>query len=147
MRPRFFSTPSALSAWREEHHATTKELLVGFHNKGSGKPSITWPEAVDEALSFGWIDGVRRTLDDVSYMIRFTPRTARSTWSAANIKRATELIEAGSMRPAGRKAFEARRDERSGIYSYEQRGQAKLGREFERQFRSNTGDTDRRLGA
>jgi len=85
MRPRFFSTPSALHAWREAHHATTKELLVGFHKKGSGKPSITWPEAVDEALSFGWIDGVRRTLDDVSYMIRFTPRTARSTWSAANI--------------------------------------------------------------
>jgi len=93
---------------------------------------------VDEALSFGWIDGVRQSLDDVSYTIRFTPRTARSTWSAANIKRATELIEAGSMRPAGRKAFEARRDERSGIYSYEQRGQAELGRQFERQFRSNT---------
>jgi uncharacterized protein YdeI (YjbR/CyaY-like superfamily) len=138
MRPIFFSTSSALRAWLEAHHATTMELLVGFHKKGSGKPSITWPEAVDEALSFGWIDGVRRSLDDVSYTIRFTPRTARSTWSAANIKRATELIEAGSMRPAGRKAFEARRDERSGIYSYEQRGKAKLGREFERQFRSNT---------
>jgi uncharacterized protein YdeI (YjbR/CyaY-like superfamily) len=137
MRPRFFSTPSALRAWLEAHHATTKELLVGFNKKGSGKPSITWPEAVDEALSFGWIDGVRRSLDDVSYTIRFTPRTARSTWSAVNIKRATELIEAGRMRPAGRKAFEARRHEPSGIYSYEQRGQAKLGREFERQFRSN----------
>jgi len=138
MRPRFFATPSEFRTWLKAHHATTKELLVGFHKKGSGKPSITWPEAVDEALSFGWIDGVRQSLDDVSYTNRFTPRTARSTWSAANIKRATELIEAGSMRPAGRKAFEARRDERSGIYSYEQRGQAKLGREFERQFRSNT---------
>jgi uncharacterized protein YdeI (YjbR/CyaY-like superfamily) len=138
MRPRFFATPSEFRTWLKAHHATTKDLLVGFHKKGSGKPSITWPEAVDEALSFGWIDGVRQSLDDVSYTIRFTPRTARSTWSAANIKRATELIEAGSMRPAGRKAFEARRDERSGIYSYEQRGQAKLGREFERQFRSNT---------
>jgi uncharacterized protein YdeI (YjbR/CyaY-like superfamily) len=138
MRPKFFAAPLEFRAWLDEHHATAKELVVGFHKKGSGKPSITWPEAVDEALSFGWIDGVRQRIDDVSYTIRFTPRTVRSTWSAANIKRATELIEAGSMRPAGRKAFEARRDERSGIYSYEQRGKANLGREFERQFRSNT---------
>ena len=111
---------------------------MGFHKKGSGKPSITWPEAVDEALSFGWIDGVRRSIDGVSYTIRFTPRTAHSTWSAVNIKRAKQLIEAKSMKPAGRKAFEARRDDRSGIYSYEQRAQAKLGSEFERRFRSNT---------
>jgi uncharacterized protein YdeI (YjbR/CyaY-like superfamily) len=82
MRPRFFSTPSVLREWLEAHHATTKEVLVGFHKKGSGKPSITWPEAVDGALSFGWIDGVRRTLDDVSYMIRFTPRTARAAHGA-----------------------------------------------------------------
>jgi uncharacterized protein YdeI (YjbR/CyaY-like superfamily) len=138
MRPRFFSTPPEFRAWLEKHHATAKELLVGFHKKGSGRPSITWPEAVDEALSFGWIDGVRRSIDDVSYTIRFTPRTARSAWSAVNIKRAKELIEQGRMRPAGHKVFEARRDDRSGIYSYEQRGQAKLGRVFERQFRSNT---------
>jgi uncharacterized protein YdeI (YjbR/CyaY-like superfamily) len=138
MRPRFFSTPPEFRAWLEKHHATAKELLVGFHKKGSGRPSITWPEAVDEALSFGWIDGVRRSIDDVSYTIRFTPRTGRSAWSAVNIKRAKELIEQGRMRPAGHKVFEARRDDRSGIYSYEQRGQAKLGRVFERQFRSNT---------
>ena len=138
MRPRFFATPSELRAWLEAHHATAKELLVGFHKKGSGKPSITWPEAVGEALSFGWIDGVRRSIDDVSYTIRFTPRTARSTWSAVNIKRAKDLIEQGRMRPAGHKAFEARTDDRSAIYSYEQRSQAKLGAEFERRFRSNT---------
>jgi len=136
MRPRFFATPSEFRAWLEQHHATAKELLVGFHKKGSGIPSITWPEAVDEALSFGWVDSVRRSIDDVSYTNRFTPRTGRSTWSARNIERAKELIAQGRMHPAGRKAFEARRDDRSAIYSYEQRGQAKLGREFERQFRS-----------
>jgi uncharacterized protein YdeI (YjbR/CyaY-like superfamily) len=138
MQPRFFATPSEFRAWLEKHHATAKELLVGFHKKGSGKPSITWPEAVDEALSFGWIDGVRRSIDDVSYTNRFTPRTTRSTWSERNIERAKELIAEGRMSPAGRKAFEARTDDRSAIYSYEQRGQAKLGRAFERQFRANT---------
>ncbi len=138
MRSRFFATPSEFRAWLEKHHATARELLVGFHKKGSGIPSITWPEAVDEALSFGWVDSVRRSIDDVSYTNRFTPRTGRSTWSARNIERANELIAQGRMSPAGRKAFEARRDDRSAIYSYEQRGQAKLGREFERQFRSNT---------
>ncbi len=138
MRPRFFAAPSEFRAWLEKHHATARELLVGFHKKGSGIPSITWPEAVDEALSFGWVDSVRRSIDDVSYANRFTPRTARSTWSARNIERANELTAQGRMHPAGRKAFEARRDDRSAIYSYEQRGQAKLGRAFERQFGSNT---------
>jgi uncharacterized protein YdeI (YjbR/CyaY-like superfamily) len=138
MQPRFFSTPSEFRTWLEKHHATAKELLVGFHKKGSGTPSITWPEAVDEALSFGWVDSIRRSIDDVSYTNRFTPRTARSRWSARNIERAKELIAQGRMHPAGRKAFEARTEDRSAVYSYEQRWQAKLGREFERQFRSNT---------
>ncbi|MGH2528142.1 MAG: YdeI/OmpD-associated family protein, partial [Actinomycetota bacterium] len=102
MRPRFFATPSEFRAWLEEHHATAKELLVGFHKKGSGTPSITWPEAVDEALSFGWVDSVRSSIDDVSYTNRFTPRTARSRWSARNIERAKELIAQGRMHPAGR---------------------------------------------
>jgi uncharacterized protein YdeI (YjbR/CyaY-like superfamily) len=138
MRPTFFATPSEFRAWLEEHHATAKELLVGFHKKGSGKPSITWPEAVDEALCFGWIDSVRKRIDDTSYSNRFTPRTVRSTWSAVNIKRAEDLIERGRMRPAGRKAFKARTVDQSAVYSYEQRAKAKLGGEFERQFRSNT---------
>jgi uncharacterized protein YdeI (YjbR/CyaY-like superfamily) len=112
MRPRFFATPSEFRALLESHHATAKELLVGFHKKGSGIPSITWPEAVE--------------------------RTPRSRWSARNIERAKELIAQGRMHPAGRKAFEDRTEDRSAIYSYEQREQAKLGREFERQFRSNT---------
>ncbi|MGN6672303.1 MAG: YdeI/OmpD-associated family protein, partial [Thermomicrobiales bacterium] len=91
MSPTFFATPAEFRAWFEEYHERAQELLVGFYKKGSGRPSITWPEAVDEALCFGWIDGVRRSLDDASYVIRFTPRTPRSTWSAVNIKRVEEL--------------------------------------------------------
>lgn len=94
---------------------------MGFYKKDSGKKSITWPQSVDEALCVGWIDGLRRSIDEVSYKIRFTPRKPRSTWSAVNIKRAGELIEQGLMQPAGLKAFAARKENRSGIYSYEQR--------------------------
>jgi uncharacterized protein YdeI (YjbR/CyaY-like superfamily) len=111
-RPTFFATPPKFRAWLEKHHADRRELWVGFHKKGSGKPSITWPEAVDEALCFGWIDGVRKSVDDDSYKIRFTPRTARSTWSAVNIERAKELERLGLMPPAGLAAFEARSDDR-----------------------------------
>jgi uncharacterized protein YdeI (YjbR/CyaY-like superfamily) len=121
MKPTFFATPSAFRAWLERHHAGADELLVGYYKKDSGRPSITWPESVDEALCFGWIDGIRKSLDDCSYTIRFTPRRPRSVWSSVNIKRAQVLIDQGLMRPAGLKAFEARRENRSGIYSYEQR--------------------------
>ncbi len=121
MEPTFFSSASAFREWLEAHHATERELLVGFFKKGSGEPSMTWPESVDEALCFGWIDGVRKRIDDRSYTIRFTPRQPRSTWSKVNISRARELIEHGRMRPAGSAAFEARRENRSGVYSYEQR--------------------------
>ena len=109
----FFATPEDLRAWLKEHHDTAPELMVGFHKKGSGRPSMTWSEAVDQALCFGWIDGVRKSLDDSSYMIRFTPRLARSTWSAVNIKRARELQELGLMHPAGVAAFERRSEDRS----------------------------------
>jgi uncharacterized protein YdeI (YjbR/CyaY-like superfamily) len=126
MQPRFFATPAEFRAWLEEHHADATELLVGFYKKGSGRPSITWPESVDEALCFGWIDGVRRRIDDERYTIRFSPRQKRSTWSAYNITRAKELIAEGRMTPAGLAAFEARTDERSAIYSYEQRRNAQL---------------------
>jgi uncharacterized protein YdeI (YjbR/CyaY-like superfamily) len=135
--PTFFETPAAFRAWLEEHHAAVRELWVGFHKKGSGRPSITWPEAVDEALCFGWIDGVRKSVDEASYAIRFTPRKARSIWSAVNIGRAQELIATGAMRPAGLDAFAARAEERSGIYSHEQRQAVELGDAFERQFRAN----------
>jgi len=117
----FFKTPSDLRKWFEKYHAKEQELLIGFYKKDSGNPSITWPESVDEALCFGWIDGIRRNVDEVSYSIRFTPRRARSTWSVVNIKRAEELTKQGLMRPPGLKAFEARKENRSGIYSYEQR--------------------------
>jgi uncharacterized protein YdeI (YjbR/CyaY-like superfamily) len=137
VEPTFFATPERFRAWLERHHETRKELWVGFHRKGSGLPSITWPESVDEALCFGWIDGVRRGVDGDSYAIRFTPRTRTSTWSAVNVRRAGALIRAGRMRPAGLEAFERRAPERTGVYSYEQREAARLSPEQERAFRSN----------
>jgi len=136
IKPVFFSSPNAFRAWFQKHHAEEHELWVGFHKKGSGRPSITWPEAVDAALCFGWIDGVRKSLDDGSYVIRFTPRKPRSTWSAVNIKRVGELAKLGLMQPAGLKAFEKRSDDRSAIYSYEQRKTAKLPVDYEKQFRA-----------
>jgi uncharacterized protein YdeI (YjbR/CyaY-like superfamily) len=121
LKPKFFKTPVDFRKWFEAHHVSAPELWVGFYKKTSGKPSITWPQSVDEALCFGWIDGIRKSIDDVSYKIRFTPRQSRSTWSAVNIKRAQQLIDQGLVRPAGLKAFAAREENRSGIYSYEQR--------------------------
>lgn len=137
MEPTFFATPAKFRAWLEKHHDTHQELVVGLYKKGSGKPSITWPEAVDQALCFGWIDSVRRSLDDERYTNRFTPRKPRSNWSAVNIERAKELIDLGLMHPAGQKAFDARTDVRSAIYSYEQRHAAKLDEAYERRFRRN----------
>jgi uncharacterized protein YdeI (YjbR/CyaY-like superfamily) len=137
MEPIFFETPAEFRAWLEDHHADETELLVGFHKKGTGRLSLTWPESVDQALCFGWIDGVRRSLGEHSYTIRFTPRKARSTWSAVNIKRAKALIEEGLMRPNGVAAFERRSDDRSRIYAYEQRKQAKLDPAAEKEFRAN----------
>ena len=137
MKPTYFATPAAFRAWLETHHATRTELIVGFYKKGSGKPSITWPESVDEALCFGWIDGIRRSVDDERYTIRFTPRKARSTWSAINIKRVAELTMLRRMRPAGLEAFARREPERSQIYAYEQRADAALDAEWEREFRAN----------
>jgi uncharacterized protein YdeI (YjbR/CyaY-like superfamily) len=137
MEPTFFATPDELRAWLEEHHATAGELLVGFHKKGSGRASITWPESVDQALCFGWIDGVRRRIDDDSYSIRFTPRKARSTWSAVNVKRFGELSELGLVRPAGVAALERRSEDRTGIYSYERRESAALEPAMEERFRAH----------
>jgi uncharacterized protein YdeI (YjbR/CyaY-like superfamily) len=121
MKPTFFRTSIEFREWLAKHHATLGELLVGFYKKSSGKPSLTWSESVDEALCFGWIDGIRKSIDKSSYTIRFTPRKKGSIWSGVNIRRAQALIEQGLMHPAGLKAFEARRENKSGIYSYEQR--------------------------
>lgn len=117
----YFPSPADLRAWFEQHHQTAQELWVGYHKKSSGEPSITWPESVDEALCFGWIDGIRKSVDETRYTIRFTPRRPGSTWSAVNIARVLALKEVGRMRLAGLQAFEARQANKSGIYSYEQR--------------------------
>ena len=133
----FFSTADQFRAWLDENHATETELFVGFYKKGSGKPSLTWPESVDAALCYGWIDGVRNAIDEVRYRIRFTPRKPTSTWSAVNVKRVAELKKLGLMRPAGIRAFEARRGDKTGIYAYEQRKNAKLPPTYEKKFRAN----------
>ena len=120
-KPRFFRTAREFGAWLRENQEKASELWVGFHKKGTGRPSITWPESVDEALCVGWIDGLRKRLDDESYMIRFTPRRPGSVWSSVNIGRVEALRREKRMTAKGLKAFEARREYRSGIYSYEQR--------------------------
>jgi uncharacterized protein YdeI (YjbR/CyaY-like superfamily) len=117
----YFRSPADLRAWFDQHHQTAQELWVGYYKKNSREPSITWPESVDEALCFGWIDGIRRSVDERRYTIRFTPRRPGSTWSAVNIARVLALKEAGRMHLAGLQAFEARQENKSGIYSYEQR--------------------------
>jgi uncharacterized protein YdeI (YjbR/CyaY-like superfamily) len=135
-RPTFFATPAAFRRWLEKNHAKAAELWVGFHKKGSGRPSLTWPESVDEALCFGWIDGVRYRVDEASYKIRFTPRQAKSIWSNVNVKRVAELKKLGRMMPAGLKAFEKADPKRSGIYAYE-RESAQLDPALEKRFRAD----------
>ena len=108
VEPIFFPSPEEVRAWLQQHHAVAKELLAGFYKKGAGQRTLTWPESVDEALCFGWIDGVRKNLDASRYTIRFTPRRKGSIWSAVNIGRVPELLEQRRMQPEGLKAFEAR---------------------------------------
>jgi uncharacterized protein YdeI (YjbR/CyaY-like superfamily) len=138
MKPKFFPTPKHFRAWLAKHHANTPELWVGFYKKDSGRPSITWPESVDEALCVGWIDGLRKSLDEHSYMIRFTPRKPGSIWSAVNTRRAKELIEEGQMMPAGSRAFEGRDPKKTNLYSFEQRHAAELGPALEKRFKANS---------
>jgi uncharacterized protein YdeI (YjbR/CyaY-like superfamily) len=132
--PRFFPTPNDFRRWLEEHHDSEDELWVGFHKKATGRPTITWPESVDEALCFGWIDGLRKSVDDDAYMIRFTPRRPSSTWSLVNLERVTALLEEGRMAEAGIAAYEARDPEKAGIYAFES-DDARLSRQQEREFR------------
>ncbi len=119
MPPKFFKTARAFERWLAANHRKASELLVGFHKVGSGKPNMTYSEALDVALMYGWIDGVRKSLGTDAYTIRFTPRNARSYWSAVNIRRAKALIEQGSMKPPGVAAFNARDEEKTRRYSYE----------------------------
>lgn len=136
MKPTFLRTPQEFRQWLEEHYQTEKELLVGFYKVGSGKASMTWPESVDQALCFGWIDGVRRSINEESYSIRFTPRKPTSIWSTVNIRKMEELTTAGLMTEAGLKAFALRKEEKSAIYSHE-KDPAVLDPAFEKQFKAN----------
>lgn len=136
IEPIFFAKPAEFRKWLQLHHQSSREQWVGFYRKASGRVSITWPESVDEALCFGWIDGLRKTIDADSYKIRFTARQTISNWSAVNIGRVQELTKLGRMRPAGLEAFARRKEEKSGVYSYENRHTAALQEADEMQFRS-----------
>jgi uncharacterized protein YdeI (YjbR/CyaY-like superfamily) len=125
MKPAFFKSAADFHDWLDRHHADARELLVGFYRKESGRGGITYPEALDEALSFGWIDGVRKRLDAEAYTIRFTPRKPGSTWSAVNIKRVGELTARGLMKPSGLRVFQERDERKTRQYSSE-REQGKL---------------------
>jgi uncharacterized protein YdeI (YjbR/CyaY-like superfamily) len=122
MKPTFFANPAAFRVWLKTHHKTEKELIVGFYKKASGKPSLTWPEAVDEALCFVWIDGVRRKHGEDAYTNRFTPRRPDSNWSAINIAKVAELTRQKRMRPGGLAAFAKRTAAKSRVYTYERQG-------------------------
>jgi uncharacterized protein YdeI (YjbR/CyaY-like superfamily) len=137
MEPTFFATPAEFRAWLEANHETEAELLVGFHKTNSGRPSITWPESVEQALCFGWIDGVRRRIDDTSYSIRFTPRKPRSNWSLTNVAKVEELTKRGLMKPAGLAAFARRSENTTGIYSFERKEEAELPAAYERRLRAD----------
>ena len=132
----YFETPADLRQWFAANHETASELWLGFHKVGSGRASVTWPQSVDEALCVGWIDGIRKGVDETSYRIRFTPRRKGSIWSAVNMARVPVLEAEGRMQPAGRRAFEAREAARSAIYAYEQAPVA-LDDDAEALFRSN----------
>lgn len=136
MKASFFATPSDFRKWLEKNHKTEKELVVGFYKVGTGKPSITWSESVDQALCFGWIDSVRRSIDAESYCIRFTPRKPTSIWSDINIKKMESLSKAGLMTPEGQKAFSLRKENKSGIYS-DEKELATFDMLHEKQFKKN----------
>jgi uncharacterized protein YdeI (YjbR/CyaY-like superfamily) len=136
MKPKFFSHQSDFGKWLKANHKKEGELLVGFYKVDSGKPSMTWPQSVDEALCFGWIDGVRRSIDKKRYCIRFTPRRKTSSWSLVNIRKIEELTRKGLLQPAGLEVFRHRKEERSGIYSFENETKT-LARRFENKFKAN----------
>lgn len=131
----FFASPEELRGWLAAHHETDSELLVGLYKKGAGEPTITWPQLVDEVLCVGWIDGVRRGIDERSYSVRITLRKAKSTWSAVNVKRYGELESEGRVLPAGRAAWERRDAAKTAVYAYE-REHAAFDVEQEARFRA-----------
>lgn len=136
-KPTFFSSQTKFRRWLKRHHQEKTELWVGYYKKHTGQPSITWPQSVDEALCFGWIDGLRRSIDDESYMIRFTPRKPDSHWSHVNIKRIGELRELGLVEQVGLEAFARRTEQNSGRAPYEQQ-RVVLAKQYERRIRANS---------
>ncbi len=137
MKPRFFESPAEFRCWLEKNHDHAQELLLGFYRKQSGQGGISYPEALDEALCFGWIDGIRKRFDEVSYTVRFTPRKPDSIWSAVNSKRVGELMTLGRMHPSGQKVFDTRDRKKADLYSYE-RATCKFEGAYEKQFRANS---------
>lgn len=137
MDPFYFESPAAWRRWLAKHHADADELWVGFHKRATGRPSLTWPESVDEALCFGWIDGLRKRVDGDRYKIRFTPRRPGSIWSAVNVRRVAELTKQKRMRAAGSRAFKARLEAKTAVYSFEQRETAKLPPDYAKKFKAN----------
>jgi uncharacterized protein YdeI (YjbR/CyaY-like superfamily) len=136
LRPTFFKNQTELRKWFEKNHDKKKEIWVGFYKQNSGKANFTWSQSVDQAICVGWIDGIRKSIDDESYMIRFTPRNPKSNWSAVNIKKVEELTKLNMMCPAGIEAFQKRSEKRSVVYSFEQ-NKVKLSNEFKLKFKSN----------
>ena len=152
MEPIFFKSPQEFYDWLAEHHDSESEVYVGMHKKHTGRRAMSWSEAVDQALCFGWIDGRANGIDEDRYMQRFTPRRPGSNWSEINIAKVAKLTEEGLMRPAGLSAFEARTEARSGVYSFEQTEDAKLPEEYEQRVRAtrrpgSTGKRGRRATA
>jgi len=134
--PIFFSNQQEFRKWLTKNHKKETELIVGYYKVGTGKPSMTWSHSVDQALCFGWIDGVRRSIDSESYCIRFTPRKQTSRWSDVNIKKVAELIKQGLMQPAGVEIFNKRKREESKLYSFENAGK-QLAQNLEKKFKAN----------
>jgi len=133
----FFISTNEFRQWLSEHHSSDKEILVGFYKVATGKPSMTWSDSVDVALCFGWIDGIRKAIDEESYCIRFTPRNPKSIWSNVNIDKVEKLIKNGQMTEAGLIAYNQRKNEKSGIYSFENDNRT-LDNELEETFKKNT---------
>ena len=136
VQPTFFATQSDFRKWLEKNHSKATELFVGFYKVNSGKPSMTWSQSVDQAICFGWIDGVRKSIDKDSYFIRFTPRKPTSIWSAVNIRKMEVLTKKGLMQPAGLASFENRKENKSKIYSYEKE-EVKFSPKLKKQFKAN----------
>ncbi len=136
MKAIFFATPLEFRKWLEKNHSKKTELIVGFYKVSTGIPSMTWSQSVDEALCYGWIDGIRKSIDEERYQIRFTPRKAGSIWSAVNIEKIKQLKKMGLMKPVGLEIFKNRTDKESGVYSYETE-EEQLSSDLEKHFKIN----------